>query len=69
MLNVTWSDQVTNLEVLRRIGEERRLISTIRGRHKTWIGHILRGDTLLKKKAIEGQYNGKFKRRREGFLC
>ena len=69
MLNVTWSDQVTNEDVLRRIGEERRLISTIRERHKAWIGHILRGDTLLKK-TMEGHYNGKFKRgrRREGFL-
>ena len=69
MLNVKWSDKVTNEEVLRKAGEERQLISVIRERHKTWIGHIIRGNSFLKK-AIEGHFRGKFKRgrRRDGFL-
>jgi len=40
----------TNEEVyiLEMIGEERFLIGTIKSRQKKWIGHTLRGESLLK---------------------
>ena len=44
--------------------EERKLIVTIHERQKRWIGHVLRGDSLLKL-AIEGRYIGKPKRGRK----
>ena len=49
--------------------EERTIISVIPSRQKKWIGHIIRGDSLLKH-AIEGRLAGKPKRgrRREEFL-
>ena len=49
--------------------KEIALISVIRTRHKKWMGHIIRGDSLLKF-AIEGRLAGKPKRgrRREEFL-
>jgi len=31
-----------------RVNEERYLIKTIRQRQKNWIGHVLRGDGLLR---------------------
>ena len=69
MLNVKWQDRVTNETVLRMANEERTIISVIRSRQKKWIGHIIRGDSLLKH-AIEGRLAGKPKRgrRREEFL-
>ena len=43
MEKVSWKDNVSNEEVLVRIGEKRKLIDTITERKKRWIGHVLRG--------------------------
>ena len=69
MLNIKWQDRISNADVLNMANEERTLISVIRTRHKKWMGHIIRGDSLLKL-AIEGRLAGKPKRgrRREEFL-
>ena len=64
MLKINWMDKVTNEDVLMLANESRRIISVIRQRQKKWIGHIIRGDTLLKR-AIEGHYVGKPKRGRK----
>ena len=64
MLKIKWQDKVRNDQVLTLAAEERKLIATIRERQKRWIGHILRGDSLLKL-AIEGRYIGKTKRGRK----
>ena len=58
VLKISWTEHKTNEEVLKTVGEERSLVNTIRRRQKNWIGHILRGDTLLKT-VLEGRMEGK----------
>ena len=53
-----------NEEVLRRAGEERVLIRTIWKRKMRWIGHIMRGDGMLRV-TIEGRVEGKRPRGRK----
>ena len=66
---ISWTDHVKNAEVLRRVGETRLLMRTIIKRKKNWIGHVLRGEGLLKE-VIEGRLMGKRGRgkRRIGML-
>src|SRR6266516_6094042 len=42
------SDRISNDDVLTIANEERCLIETITRRKKNWIGHVLRGDGLLR---------------------
>lgn len=58
MEKVSWTEHITNEEVLQMVGEKRSLITTIRERQKNWVGHVLRGDSLLKE-IIEGRMEGK----------
>mgnify|MGYP003416914146 FL=1 len=58
MEKITWKEHITNEDVLRRVQEERLLIDTIRKRQKSWFGHILRGESLLRT-VIEGRMIGK----------
>ena len=58
MEKVSWKDKVSNKEVLVKVGEKRKLIDTITERKKRWIGHVLRGEGLLKE-VIEGKMEGK----------
>ena len=69
MLNIKWQDKISNVDVLYMANEERTLMSVISTRHKKWIGHIIRGESLLKF-VIEGRLAVKPKRgrRREEFL-
>ena len=46
--NISWEQKIRNEEVLRRVKENRCFITTIYRRQKNWIGHILRGDGLLR---------------------
>ena len=46
-----------NEDLLCMIQEERSLISTIRNRQKNWLGHVLRGNSLIKI-ALEGRMIG-----------
>ena len=52
MEKVSWTEHKTNEEILEEIletiREERSLIGTIKTRQKKWIGHTLRGESLLK---------------------
>ena len=48
MEKVSWIDKKANEEVLKIVGEERNLIQHIINRKKTWIGHALRGESLIK---------------------
>ena len=54
MEKISWKDKILNVEVLRRVGVERDLMNMLRSRKKSWIGHVLRGDGLLKE-VIEGR--------------
>lgn len=58
MMKISWTQHVTNEEVLSMVEEHRSLIATIRKAHTKWMGHILRHDSLLKK-VIEGRLWGK----------
>lgn len=58
MERVSWKDKKTNEEVLREVGEDKKLVEMIVRRKKNWIGHILRGNGLLKQ-VIEGRMEGK----------
>ena len=60
MERISWTDKITNEEVLRRVGEKRTTLETIVRRKKNnyWIGHIMRRDGLMKE-VIEEQMMGK----------
>ena len=64
LLKISWRDHKTNEEVLRMVEEEQTLITTIRRRQKIWIGHIFRGNGLLKD-IMEGKFEGRRPRGRE----
>ena len=54
-----------NEEILGLIGEERNMIRTIWERKRNWIGHIVRGDDLMKL-VLEGRLEGKRMRGKPG---
>ena len=58
MEKVSWNDKKTNEEILTLVEEERCMLEVIAKRKKAWIGHVLRGDGLLKL-VIEGRMEGK----------
>src|SRR5215469_10364862 len=54
MEKISWTNHVRNEEVLLRVDEQRSILHEIRKRKANWIGHILRGNCLLKQ-VIEGK--------------
>ena len=66
---VSWTEKCSNDEVLRRVNERRCIVETIVGRKKNWIGHVLRGDSVLRL-VMEGRIEGKRPRgrKRKGML-
>ena len=56
MEKIIWTDRV-RIEVLLRVNEQRNILHEIRKRKANWIGHILRGNCLLKQ-VIEGKIKG-----------
>lgn len=59
--NIKWSDKIRNEEVLRRVGEERAILKTIRKRNESWLGHMLRRDCLHRRE-MEGKTKTKKKK-------
>jgi hypothetical protein len=57
MEKISWTDHVSNEEVLLRVKEQRNILHEISQRKATWIGHILRRNCLLQR-VIEGKING-----------
>ena len=57
MEKISWVDSVRN-EVLKRLKEERNVLQTVKRRKTNLIGHILRGNCLLKH-VIEGKIGGR----------
>ena len=55
---ISWMDHVKNEEVLKRAGEKRELVEMIVKRKKNWIGHVMRGEGLLRE-VMEGKMFGK----------
>ena len=64
MEKISWREHITNEEVMARVGETRQLVDIIARRKKNWIGHILRGEGMLKE-VIEGRMLGKRPRGRK----
>src|SRR6218665_3796969 len=65
MENISWRDMKTNEEGLQLVQEKRSLVDVIGRRKKNWIGHMLRGESLLKE-VIEGRISiGKRPRERK----
>ena len=46
MQRISWTDRVTNEEVLQRVGTERNLLRTIRKRQLEFLGHVVRKEGL-----------------------
>ena len=63
MERISWEDKKKNEEVLAAIGEEISLVEAVVKCKKNWIGHIVRGEGLLKL-ALEGRMEGKRQRGR-----
>ena len=63
MNKIPWYDKVTNNEVLKLMGEKRKLIITIRSRKIRLFGHIVRHRCLLRD-LMEGHLNCKRSRGR-----
>ena len=57
MEKISWTDHVTNEEVLLRVNEQMTILHEIRKRKANWIGHILRRNCLLKQ-VTEGKIKG-----------
>src|SRR6478609_9650886 len=58
MGKVSWMDKSTNEHGLSSMNEKRSLIKTIWDRKKNWIGHVVRGDGLMKL-VLEGRMEEK----------
>ena len=56
--STTWQDKISNDEMLTIVDESRCFIKTIGERKKNWIGHVLRGDGLLRD-VLEGRMLGR----------
>ena len=63
VLKVSWTQRITNEEILRRMGTQRELITTICKRQLCFIGHIEREDGL-ESLCMSGMMNGKIGRGR-----
>ena len=61
---ISWKDHVKNEEVLQRVGQKQELVDVIIKRKKNWIGHVMRGESLLRE-VIEGKMVGKRGRGRQ----
>lgn len=58
MEKISYEQRMTNEQVLSMVGEERTLLDGVIRRKKNWIGHVVRGDGLMKE-VIEGRCLGK----------
>ena len=64
MEKIPWTAHVSNEQVLTKVREMRQLLQKVVIRQKNWIGHVLRGDGLLRK-VIEDKMEGKRTRGRK----
>jgi hypothetical protein len=57
MEKISWTDHVSNEEVLVRVKEQRNILHEISKRKASWFGHIFRRNCLLQW-VIEGKIKG-----------
>ena len=67
ILKISWRDRITNVEVLRRVGEtETKIYRNICRRKLKFAGHVIRGSSgEMAKNIIEGTVEGKRSRGRQ----
>ena len=58
MLKISWTDKMSNKEVLRRANANRQLMKTIQQRSLQFFGHLVRRNNIHRV-LIEGKINGK----------
>ena len=58
MEKISWTDKVTNEDVLKKVNESKNMLNVIRQRKRKWIGHLLRHDEFLQE-IFEGRMKGK----------
>jgi len=63
MERISWTEHITNEEVLKMVEEKRSLIDIIRTRQTILIGHILKGDSV-QREVMEGRMEGEMGRGR-----
>ena len=63
MLEISWTERVTNEAVLQRAGACRELMETIRQRHLRFIGHVMR---TARERLRDGQCRGQKKKGKAG---
>lgn len=60
MLRISWTEKKTNVEVLREMGKERELITSIKARKLQYLGHMMRGNKYeLMRVIMQGKIKGK----------
>ena len=64
MDRISWTEHRTNEEVLKKVEEKRSLMDIIRTRQKSWIGHILRGNSLQREIKNGGKDGGEERKRK-----
>ena len=64
ILRVSWRERRTNLSILREIGQERNLLTSIKRRKLKYFGHITRGGGISAE-ILQGMTEGKRKRGRQ----
>jgi len=57
MEKISWTDHVSNEDVVLRVKEQRNILNEIRKQKAKWIGHILRRKCLLQR-VTEGKIQG-----------
>ena len=57
-MKISWTQKVSNQQVLDKIQERRNLLSSIQKRKHAWLGHVLRHEGLLHT-ILEGRMEGK----------
>jgi len=50
MERISWTEQRTNEEVLKKVEVKRSLMDIISTRQKNWVGYILRGNSLQRER-------------------
>jgi len=65
MEKISWTDHVSNEEVLNGAKEERNILHTVKRRKANWIGHFLHRNCLLEQ-VIEGKVEGRIVTERWG---
>ena len=58
MEKISWTDKLSNEDVLRMVNESRIMLNVIWQRKRRWIGHVLKHNGFLQE-ILEGRITGK----------